>query len=58
MIVVAILAFTAWSVWRPEPRMAFGLIAAVSVLIIAALAMALSSISVILNAVPLRGAKL
>ncbi|MGE0852998.1 MAG: heavy metal translocating P-type ATPase [Hyphomicrobiaceae bacterium] len=35
VIVVAALAFLAWSVWGPEPRMAFGLIAAVSVLIIA-----------------------
>jgi Cu+-exporting ATPase len=35
VIVVAALAFIAWSVWGPEPRMAFGLIAAVSVLIIA-----------------------
>ncbi|MBI1620515.1 heavy metal translocating P-type ATPase [Aquamicrobium zhengzhouense] len=35
VIVVAVLAFIAWSIWGPEPRMAFGLIAAVSVLIIA-----------------------
>ena len=35
VIVVAILAFVAWSIWGPEPRMSFGLIAAVSVLIIA-----------------------
>jgi Cu+-exporting ATPase len=35
VIAVAVLAFMAWSVWGPEPRMAFGLIAAVSVLIIA-----------------------
>ena len=35
VIAVAILAFIAWSIWGPEPRMSFGLIAAVSVLIIA-----------------------
>jgi Cu+-exporting ATPase len=35
VIVVAILAFAAWSIWGPEPRFTFGLIAAVSVLIIA-----------------------
>ena len=35
VIVVAIVAFIAWSIWGPEPRMSFGLIAAVSVLIIA-----------------------
>ncbi len=35
VIVVAIFAFIAWSIWGPEPRMSFGLIAAVSVLIIA-----------------------
>ncbi|WP_116653498.1 heavy metal translocating P-type ATPase [Pelagibacterium sediminicola] len=35
VIVVAVLAFIAWSVWGPEPRFSFGLIAAVSVLIIA-----------------------
>ena len=32
---VAALAFAAWSIYGPEPRMAYGLIAAVSVLIIA-----------------------
>ena len=32
---VAVIAFIAWSVYGPEPRMAYGLIAAVSVLIIA-----------------------
>jgi Cu+-exporting ATPase len=32
---VAVLAFVAWSIWGPEPRFTFGLIAAVSVLIIA-----------------------
>jgi P-type Cu+ transporter len=35
VIVSAVLAFFAWSVWGPEPRFTFGLIAAVSVLIIA-----------------------
>jgi Cu+-exporting ATPase len=35
VIIVAALAFVAWSVWGPEPRLTFGLIAAVSVLIIA-----------------------
>jgi Cu+-exporting ATPase len=35
VILVAIIAFIAWSIWGPEPRMSFGLIAAVSVLIIA-----------------------
>jgi Cu+-exporting ATPase len=35
VIVVAILAFAAWSWFGPEPKMAFGLVAAVSVLIIA-----------------------
>lgn len=35
VILVAILAFTAWAVWGPEPRLTFGLVAAVSVLIIA-----------------------
>ncbi|WP_405000911.1 heavy metal translocating P-type ATPase [Halomonas sp.] len=35
VILVAVLAFIAWSLWGPAPPMAFGLIAAVSVLIIA-----------------------
>jgi Cu+-exporting ATPase len=35
VIAVAIAAFAAWAIWGPEPRMAFGLVAAVSVLIIA-----------------------
>jgi Cu+-exporting ATPase len=35
VIAVAVLAFAAWSIWGPEPRFTFGLIAAVSVLIIA-----------------------
>ena len=35
VILVAVVAFLAWSLWGPAPPMAFGLIAAVSVLIIA-----------------------
>ena len=35
VIVVALLAFAAWAIWGPDPRLAFGLVAAVSVLIIA-----------------------
>lgn len=35
VIVTAMLAFTAWSIWGPPPAMAYALIAAVSVLIIA-----------------------
>jgi Cu+-exporting ATPase len=35
VIAVAVIAFIAWSLWGPVPPMAFGLIAAVSVLIIA-----------------------
>src|SRR5262245_4862378 len=35
VILVAALAFLAWSVWGPPPRFTYGLIAAVSVLIIA-----------------------
>ncbi|MGM0701303.1 MAG: heavy metal translocating P-type ATPase [Pseudomonadota bacterium] len=35
VILVAVVAFVAWSLWGPAPPMAFGLIAAVSVLIIA-----------------------
>ncbi|MDZ4790071.1 MAG: heavy metal translocating P-type ATPase [Hyphomicrobiales bacterium] len=35
VIAVALLAFGAWAIWGPEPRFAFGLVAAVSVLIIA-----------------------
>jgi len=35
VIAVAVMAFVAWSIWGPEPRLTFGLIAAVSVLIIA-----------------------
>jgi len=35
VIAVALAAFAAWSIFGPEPRLAFGLVAAVSVLIIA-----------------------
>src|SRR5256884_7439427 len=35
VIVIAVIAFAAWSLFGPEPRMADGLVAAVSVLIIA-----------------------
>jgi Cu+-exporting ATPase len=35
VIAAAVLAFVAWAIWGPEPRYAFGLLAAVSVLIIA-----------------------
>lgn len=35
VIVVAFLAFAGWAIWGPEPRFAYGLVAAVSVLIIA-----------------------
>src|SRR3546814_12654896 len=35
VIGVAILAFAVWGIWGPEPRLVHGLIAAVSVLIIA-----------------------
>jgi heavy metal translocating P-type ATPase len=35
VIAVAVAAFAVWSIWGPEPRLTFGLIAAVSVLIIA-----------------------
>ena len=35
VIVIAVIAFAAWSLFGPEPRMAYGLVAAVSVLIIA-----------------------
>ena len=35
VIAVAVLAFAAWSIWGPEPRFAYGIVAAVSVLIIA-----------------------
>lgn len=35
VVVISLLAFAAWSVWGPEPRLAFALVAAVTVLIIA-----------------------
>jgi len=35
VIVIAIVSFISWSIWGPTPPMAYGLIAAVSVLIIA-----------------------
>jgi len=35
VILVAVLAFGAWLIWGPEPRLTYGLVAAVSVLIIA-----------------------
>ncbi|WP_305367255.1 heavy metal translocating P-type ATPase [Sphingomonas sp. YR710] len=35
VLLVSIIAFAAWAIWGPEPRFAHGLIAAVSVLIIA-----------------------
>ena len=35
VIAVSLLAFAAWSIWGPEPRFAYGLVAAVTVLIIA-----------------------
>ena len=35
VIAVALLAFVAWSIWGPEPRFSYALVAAVAVLIIA-----------------------
>ena len=35
VIAVAVLAFAAWAIWGPEPRFSYGLVAAVTVLIIA-----------------------
>ncbi len=35
VIAVAVVAFAAWSIWGPEPKLAYGLVAAVAVLIIA-----------------------
>src|SRR3546814_9926367 len=34
VIGIAVAAFIAWSIWGPEPRFAYGLVAAVAVLII------------------------
>src|SRR6185312_4621944 len=35
VIAVALAAFAAWGLWGPEPRLAYGVVAAVAVLIIA-----------------------
>ena len=35
VIAIAVAAFAAWAVWGPEPRLAYGLVAAIAVLIIA-----------------------
>jgi Cu+-exporting ATPase len=35
VIIIAVLTFIVWSIWGPEPRMAYGLVNAVAVLIIA-----------------------
>jgi Cu+-exporting ATPase len=35
VVVVAVLAFVAWSIWGPPPRLAFAMVSAVAVLIIA-----------------------
>ena len=35
VIASAVLAFAAWSIWGPEPRFSYGLVAAVAVLIVA-----------------------
>jgi Cu+-exporting ATPase len=35
VIAVALIAFAAWAIWGPQPRFAYGLVAAVTVLIIA-----------------------
>jgi Cu+-exporting ATPase len=35
VIAAAVIAFAAWSIWGPEPRFTYGLVAAVAVLIIA-----------------------
>jgi Cu+-exporting ATPase len=35
VLTVAVMAFAVWSIWGPEPRFTFGLVAAVAVLIIA-----------------------
>ena len=35
VIVVAVIAFAAWTIWGPEPRFSYALVAAVAVLIIA-----------------------
>jgi Cu+-exporting ATPase len=35
VVAVAVIAFTAWAIWGPEPRLTHGLVASISVLIIA-----------------------
>jgi hypothetical protein len=35
VIAIAVIAFAAWAIYGPEPRFAYGLVAAVTVLIIA-----------------------
>jgi Cu+-exporting ATPase len=35
VILISVLAFAAWSIWGPEPRLSYALVAAVAVLIIA-----------------------
>ncbi len=35
VIAIAVLAFSTWAIWGPEPRFSYGLVAAVAVLIIA-----------------------
>jgi Cu+-exporting ATPase len=35
VVIIAVLTFVVWSIWGPEPRMAYGLVNAVAVLIIA-----------------------
>jgi Cu+-exporting ATPase len=35
VILVAVIAYAAWAIWGPDPRFAYGLVAALSVLIIA-----------------------
>ena len=35
VVVIAVITFVVWSIWGPEPRMAYGLVNAVAVLIIA-----------------------
>ena len=35
VVIIAVITFIVWSIWGPEPRMAYGLVNAVAVLIIA-----------------------
>ena len=35
VMLIAVITFIVWSIWGPEPRMAYGLVNAVAVLIIA-----------------------